>query len=105
MANAVNHLVFSKRDQITSEERSAVYQKLLAYNLEYLDDQSPRDLGIFLEDEQKNVIGALVGVTHGNWVEGDYLWVDASFRGRRYGAQLLKHAEDAAIERGANRCF
>lgn len=103
MSDTVNGLTYRESGQISPEERLAVYQKLLAYNLAHLDDKFPHDLGIFLEDAMKNMIGALIGVTHGHWLKVDYLWVDTAFRGKTLGSQLLKRAETTAVARGCKQ--
>ena len=105
MPVTVSSLTCRACDQISPEERLTVYQKLLAYNLAHLEHKAPQDLGIFLEDARKNMIGALLGVTHGNWLKVDYLWVETAFRGKKLGSQLLKRAETTAVLRGCKQVF
>ena len=51
----------------------------------HLKDKLQRDIRIFLEDMQKNMISALISMMHGNWLKEDYLWVDAAYAERRSG--------------------
>lgn len=96
---------YRETGEITQEERKRVFDKLLNYNLSHIEDKNPRDLGIFLEDEEGNCLGGLIGVTHGNWLDVDYLIVDEAFRGRKIGSELLKRAEQAARDRGCRYVF
>ena len=60
-------MIYRETEEITKEERKNVFDKLLAYNLSHLEDKNPRELGIFLEDEEGNCQGGLIGMTHGKW--------------------------------------
>ena len=50
-------MIYRETEEITKEERKNVFDKLLAYNLSHLEDKNPRELGIFLEDEEGNCQG------------------------------------------------
>lgn len=67
--------------------------------------KNPRELGIFLEDEEGNCQGGLIGMTHGNWLDVEYLVVDEALRGQNMGSELLKRAEQAASDRGCKYVF
>ena len=98
-------MIYRETEEITKEERKNVFDKLLAYNLSHLEDKNPRDLGIFLEDEEGNCQGGLIGMTHGNWLDVEYLVVDEALRGQNIGSELLKRAEQAASDRGCKYVF
>ena len=98
-------MIYRETEEITKEERKNVFDKLLAYNLSHLEDKNPRELGIFLEDEEGNCQGGLIGMTHGNWLDVEYLVVDEALRGQNMGSKLLKRAEQAASDRGCKYVF
>ena len=91
-------------DQIEPKDEEAIYQGLLAYNLARLEDQSPKDIGIYDRHDGK-IIAGLIGQTHGNWLTIKYLWVDEHLRGRHIGTKLLEQAEKTAKMRGCRYCF
>lgn len=91
-------------DIIQENELETIFQGLLAYNLPRLEDQSPKDLGIYYKDNGA-VVAGLIGQTHGNWLTVKYLWVSEALRGRHLGTKLLMQAENTARERGCHYSF
>ena len=53
--------------KISAEDEKAVFDGLLKYNMEYLEDKEPKDLGIYIRDENHQVKAGLIGLTHGIW--------------------------------------
>ena len=92
-------------EEIKEQDRETIHQGLLAYNLERLEDKSPKDLGVYVRDSEGNITAGLTGVTHGNWLLIKYLWVSESLRGQNIGSEILKQAESAAKERGCKFVF
>ncbi len=45
-------------------------------------------------------MAGLTGKTFWNWLHIEYLWVHESQRGKKLGSQMMKAAEDEAINRG-----
>ncbi|MEG1550392.1 MAG: GNAT family N-acetyltransferase [Ruthenibacterium sp.] len=90
---------------ITAAQRQDTREKLWEYNLTFLEDNDPKDLGIFVKGESENVVGSLIGWTLGQWLTIDYLWVDEAFRGREIGSELLLRTEAAAEQRGCRHVF
>lgn len=91
--------------QPTEADKEEVFQQLLKYNLARIEDKEPKELGIFLEDEQGKKLAALIGETHGNWVTIDFLWVDETLRGQDIGTELMQQAEEEGRERGCKFVF
>lgn len=89
----------------TENDKQDVYQELLKYNLEYLEDKHPQELGVFLEDEYGEKKAGLIADTHGNWLLIHYLWVSEMHRGEGLGSTLLETAEEEARKRGCKYAF
>lgn len=91
--------------KISAEDEKAVFDGLLKYNMEYLEDKEPKDLGIYIRDDNHQVKAGLIGLTHGNWLIIRYLWVHEDMRGQGIGARLLKSAETEAKKRRCKYVF
>lgn len=96
---------FEITDNIEENDKTTIYEGLLAYNLERLEDKSPKDLGVYVRDAKGNVIAGLIGNTHGNWLSVKFLWVSESLRGKNIGSEILQQAEKTAKERGCKYAF
>nr|WP_288824376.1 GNAT family N-acetyltransferase [uncultured Clostridium sp.] len=96
---------FEITDTIHETDEKYIFEGLLEYNLERIEDKNPRDLGVFLQDETGRKIAGLIGSTHGNWLSVKYLWVSKELRGQQIGSKLLRQAEKTAKERGCKYSF
>lgn len=96
---------FKITEKIEEKDRSEIFQGLLEYNLDRIEDRNPKELGIYLEDEQGRKQAGLIGETHGNWLMVKFLWVDESLRGRHIGSRILEEAEIEARKRGCKYAF
>lgn len=96
---------FKITDEIKEMDREQVLEGLLEFNTAQDGYQAPRDLGIYLENENGEKAAGLIGQTHGNWLMIRILWVGESQRERRIGSQLLKKAEETAKKRGCKYAF
>jgi GNAT superfamily N-acetyltransferase len=92
-------------DEIKEQDQRCIYEGLLEYNLERLEDKSPKDLGVYAKDAEGNIVAGLTGTTHGNWLMIKFLWVSESLRGRKIGSEILMQAEQTAKERGCKYVF
>lgn len=92
-------------DKITEEDENIIFKELLGYNLARIEDKNPRDLGIYLQDEEGQKIAGLIGNTHGNWLSIKFLWVSEELRGQNIGSDILSQAEKTAKERGCKYSF
>ena len=63
-----------------------------------LDEYYP--VAIFLKQENEEIAGGILGEIWGTWLHVTNLWVAAPLRRHGYGSQLLRAAEQYAIERG-----
>ena len=98
-------MIFEITDTIHETDEKYIFEGLLEYNLERIEDKNPRDLGIYLPDETGRKIAGLIGSTHGNWLFVKYLWVSKELRGKQIGSEILKQAEETAKERGCKYSF
>lgn len=96
---------FKITDKITEHDKTEIFQGLLEYNLSRIEDQNPKDLGIFYEDANGYKLAGLVGETHGNWMTIKYLWVSEMLRNQHIGSSFLNQAESTAKERGCKYVF
>ncbi|WP_459481657.1 GNAT family N-acetyltransferase [Clostridium saccharoperbutylacetonicum] len=96
---------FKVTDKIKKQDEATIFKNLLEYNLARIEDKNPKDLGVYLEDEKGEMIGGLIGNTHGNWLTIKFLWVSEKMRGQSIGSKLLKKAEETAKERGCKYVF
>lgn len=92
-------------DLPSEKDKEEVFQQLLKYNLAHIENKDVKELGIFLENDSGEKIAGLVGDTHGNWLEIEYLWVSEESRGKDIGTELMKRAETIAKERGCKYVF
>ena len=92
-------------DKIEKEDEEIIFQGLLEYNLSKIEDKNPKDLGVFLLNENGEKIAGLIGNTHGNWLSVKYLWVSKELRGRNIGNHILEQAERTARTRGCKYVF
>lgn len=98
-------MIFEITDTIHETDEKYIFEGLLEYNLERIEDKNPRDLGIYLPDETGRKIAGLIGSTHGNWLFVKYLWVSKELRGKQIGSKILIQAEETAKERGCKYSF
>lgn len=91
-------------DTITQEGKKAVWEGLVEYNLSKFEEKNPKDLGIYHRVDGK-IMAGLIGQTHGNWLEVDYLWVAEELWHRGIGSDLLRAAEEEAVRRNCRFSF
>lgn len=96
---------FEITDEIKEQDRETIHQGLLEYNLERIEDKSPKDLGVYFRDAAGNIVAGLTGTTHGNWLMVKFLWVSEALRGKNIGSEILQRAETTAKERGCKFVF
>lgn len=86
-------------------DKQEIYDELLKYNLNHLENSQVQELGIFLENEEGEKLAGLIGKTHGNWLTIDYLWVHESLRGNDIGSEIINKAEMESKSRGCKYAF
>ena len=96
---------FKITDEIKRQDEEAIFKRLLEYNLARIEDKNPKDLGIYLKNEEGEMLAGLIGNTHGNWLTVKFLWVNDKLRGQSIGSKILRKAEETAKERGCKYVF
>lgn len=93
-------------DNVTPQEKEELLTGLRAYNGQFLDLATfSGDIGVYVRDDNGAMLGGLIGVRKGDWLNIEYLWVSASVRGSGVGSQLIKAAEDDARGKGCRHAL
>ena len=88
-------------DAVTPQEKEELLVGLRAYNGQFLDlTNFSGDIGVYVRDEKGVMLGGLIGVRKGDWLNIDYLWVSDTVRGSGVGSQLINTAENEARRKG-----
>jgi len=89
-----------KHIQASETLRQEVRHHLKAYNSKFKEVQEDVSIVFDERDETGKLLGGIVCTIVGQWLEIDYMWVDASQRYKGLGSQLLIEAEAEALRRG-----
>jgi GNAT superfamily N-acetyltransferase len=65
----------------------------------------PRNIAVFLRDEQGKLIAGLTGETVWNHMYVAFFWVAESHRNKGLGEKILRRAEDEARQRGCHTSY
>ncbi len=101
----MSDLRISSEPHSNQEDATFVRESLALYNVAATGDSYYSPLAIFLKDERDAVLGGALGHVWGGWLDLDTLWVTEPFRGKGYGAKLLRAAEDEARMQGCYGVF
>ena len=77
-----------------AEDSEYVHARLIEYNTNYMTDDER--LRYCLKDDSGPIMGGVVATKNHECMAVDFLWVDASIRGKGYGTRLLSLVEAAA---------
>jgi GNAT superfamily N-acetyltransferase len=86
-------------------DMNPIMQGLLSFNSLHTGGATPQYLVITMRDGDEAVVGGLIGATYFGWLHVHALWLPDELRGRGYGSDLLKAAEDEAVRRGCANAF
>lgn len=91
---------------VTAQEKEELLTGLRAYNAQFLDLSTfSGNIGVYVRDEIGTMLGGLIGVRKGDWLNIDFLWVSDTVRGTGVGSQLIKTAEDEARRKGCKHAL
>ncbi len=77
----------------------ALSDGLLSYHAQQGHPRKSEKLSIFLKDENGKAHAGIIVTFLWNGMHIDSLWVDSELRGKGYGTQLMKMAEEEAVKR------
>lgn len=84
-------------NNVTQQDKDELLTGLRAFNGQFLDLANfSCDIGVYARDEKGVMLGGLIGVRKGDWLNIDFLWVSEAARGAGLGRQLIKTAEEEA---------
>lgn len=92
------HITNVNNDEMKKYVRDHVFY----YNMQHFPDEIKgryQEIHLFLQDEEGQVYGGLLGETCWNWLEIHYLFVEPSLRGQRYGRKLIQEVEKIALKK------
>ncbi|EOZ9391869.1 GNAT family N-acetyltransferase [Enterobacter cancerogenus] len=93
-------------DAVTPQEKEELLTGLRTYNGQFLDLSTfSGDIGVYVRDDKGVMLGGLIGVRKGDWLNIKYLWVSDAVRGSGVGSQLIKTAEDEARRKGCTHAL
>lgn len=93
-------------DAVTPQEKEELLTGLRTYNGQFLDLSTfSGDIGVYVRDDKGVMLGGLIGVRKGDWLNIKYLWVSDAVRGSGVGRQLIKTAEDEARRKGCTHAL
>ncbi|MDU7342971.1 GNAT family N-acetyltransferase [Enterobacter sp.] len=93
-------------DNVTTQEKEELLTELRAFNGKFLDlTNFSGDVGVYVRDDIGTMLGGLIGVRKGDWLNIDFLWVSDAVRGSGVGSQLIKTAEDEARRKGCKHAL
>jgi GNAT superfamily N-acetyltransferase len=84
----------------SEEDVFSLIQNLVQFNDSKAEKENWHALGIFMRNENRQIVGGLNGHTHWNWLFIRHLWIEESLRWKGYGRMLLARAENEALHRG-----
>jgi ribosomal protein S18 acetylase RimI-like enzyme len=95
---------FDYTDQPTPEEIDIIGKGISAADQsKNIPSRNMRHLGIYIRDEQNNIIAGLTAKTRWNWFYVDLLWVSEALKGTGAGKALLTEAEQKAKAMGCDK--
>ena len=83
-------------------DKAYVRDKMFEFNMMHFPDDLKgryQEVNLFLKDDAGQIYGGIIGEICWNWMEIQYLFVDAAYRGAGYGKKLLAEAEKLAREK------
>ena len=82
--------------------KNFVRDNVFYYNMEHFPDEIKgryQEIQLYLQDDENQVRGGILGETCWNWLEIHYLFVELSLRGQGYGRKLIQEVEKIALEK------
>ncbi|MBI4921100.1 MAG: GNAT family N-acetyltransferase [Devosia nanyangense] len=84
------------------DELALLGRRLAEFNDADVGASEKLALAVFVRDEARAIVGGVSGYTAWGWLYVQWLWVDASQRGKGMAGRMLAAAEAEAIDRGCH---
>ncbi len=81
-------------------EISSIYEGLREFNLAYFPELYELEFGVFIRDDEQNIIGGAIGNIILSIMHIKYLWLAESLRNQGIGTRIISILEAKAIDRG-----
>ena len=91
--------------EVSASDRQMITDGLNDFNRLHVPADGYSPLCVFARGESGVPVGGLLGETFWRWLRIELLWIEEGCRGHGLGTQLLKAAEEEAIERGCTGAF
>jgi GNAT superfamily N-acetyltransferase len=86
---------------ISDNERKFIVDGIDYYNVAATGMPDWFPINFVLRGERGDVLGGLLGLVWGGWLQVFHLWISETARGRGHGSRLMREAEAYAKCRGA----
>jgi GNAT superfamily N-acetyltransferase len=93
-----------KVERVLGPAQRAVFKGLRAFNKAAVGKSDYRALAITLR-HRGSIVGGLIGQTYFDWMFVAGLWIADEFRGKGFGAKVMKAAEKEAKRRGVKNVY
>ncbi|HEU4559330.1 MAG TPA: GNAT family N-acetyltransferase [Longimicrobium sp.] len=90
----------TREDDAPAADAEVVGNGLDAFNLSHTGDDHYQRIRLFVRDDDRAILGGLLGYVYLDWMFVQILWLDERLRGGGTGAELMRRAEEAARELG-----
>lgn len=84
----------------SADDIEAVHAGLRMFNRRVLGDPAYEDIRVLLRDEERSIVGGLVGHIRWRWAYVEKLWIADEHRGGGYGRAIMAAAEAQAVAAG-----
>lgn len=88
------------KNNASSDEKEIINHGLKDYNTAHFGYEDGKPLNLFIQNENDEIVGGLLGYTYWDFLAVDIFWLDESVRGQGFGEKMLAMAEGEAVNRG-----
>jgi predicted ester cyclase/GNAT superfamily N-acetyltransferase len=98
------HPIVSEEDNV-ADVAAQLESRITRFNEDRVGPIRMRPVALTVRDDRRQLIAGLTGECFWNSLYVDLLWVDDEYRRQRYGASLLRRAEELAIEHACGSVY
>jgi GNAT superfamily N-acetyltransferase len=97
--------VIELQEKMNPADAGVIVKGLTEYNASKADGDVPNHLVLTVRDQEGKVVGGAFGATYLGWLQIQAVWLSDALRGRGYGTELMRLAEQEALRRNCPRVF